>query len=56
MKSVIKFISVIGIALTIVPAFLVFMGILTWDIHADLMLAGTILWFCSAPFWIKEKS
>ena len=56
MKIIIKLISVIGIALTVIPAFLVFMGNLSWDTHANLMLAGTILWFCSAPFWIKEKS
>lgn len=55
MKAFLILISILGLALTVVPAFLVFFGIITWDAHAKLMLAGMILWFGSAPFWMKPK-
>lgn len=52
MTAILKAISFVGLALTIVPAFLVFAGIIVWDTHATLMLLGTVLWFGSAPFWM----
>jgi hypothetical protein len=24
-----------------------------WQLHSQLMLVGMILWFASAPFWMK---
>ncbi|ARA94149.1 hypothetical protein AWN76_013965 [Rhodothermaceae bacterium RA] len=53
MSLVLKLLSAAGLGLTIVPAFLVFAGRLTWEAHANLVLAGTILWFVTAPFWMK---
>ena len=55
MNYALKMISGIGLSFTVVPAFLVFMGEITWELHALLMLIGTVLWFASAPFWMKEK-
>ena len=55
MKNVLKLGSFAGLALTVVPAFFVFAGAITWDLHAALMLIGTVLWFGTAPFWMKEK-
>jgi len=54
MKSVLKLISFVGLALTLFPAFLVFSGVMTWDRYATWMLVGTLLWFLSAPFWMKQ--
>jgi hypothetical protein len=49
-------ISFPGLALTVVPAFLVFMGGMSWGAHAGLMLLGAVLWFGSGPFWEKMES
>lgn len=49
----VKLISVLGLALTVVPAFLVFAGVIVWQTHAQLMLLGAVLWFASAPFWMR---
>ncbi len=43
-----------GLGLTIIPAVLVASGGLRWQTHADLMIAGMILWFVTAPFWMKK--
>ena len=53
MKTFLKAVSFIGLALTIVPAFLVYHNTITWDSHALLMLVGTVLWFLTAPFWMR---
>jgi hypothetical protein len=55
MTIALKVVSYLGLGLTLIPAFLVFAGILSWNIHALLMMVGTVLWFITAPFWIKEK-
>lgn len=56
MQVILKLISFVGLCLTIVPAFLVFAGSIELSLNKNLMLAGTLLWFCTAPFWMnKEK-
>ena len=55
MKNVLKVISIGGLALTVIPAFFVFAGDISWDRHATLMLIGTVLWFSTAPFWMKGE-
>ena len=55
MKTVAKIVSYICLLLTLVPSFLVFMGEITLETNKDLMLAGTIGWFISAPFWMNNK-
>jgi hypothetical protein len=55
MKHLLKAGSVAGLALTIVPAFLVFAGTLTWRTHAVLMAVGALLWFGTAPFWMLKR-
>lgn len=55
MKNIAKIISYLCLVLTIVPSFLVFMGKITADTNKDLMLAGTIGWFITAPFWMNKK-
>jgi hypothetical protein len=54
MKNLLKLISFIGLGLTVVPAFLVFMGIVSFDTNKMLMLFGSICWFGTAPFWINK--
>ena len=55
MTSLALFISMAGLGLTVIPAFLVFTGHITWDTHARLMLLGALTWFCSAPFWMSRE-
>lgn len=56
MRYLLKAGSFLGLALTVVPAFLVFSGRLTWDTHVVLMGVGTLLWFGTAPFWMVDES
>ena len=55
MRTVLIFISLSGLCLTIIPAIFVFFGSLDLSSHKNLMILGTFLWFCSAPFWIKKE-
>jgi hypothetical protein len=56
MKNVLKIISLIGLLLTVVPSFLVFYDIIVKSTHFILMGIGTLLWFISAPLWMKGTS
>jgi len=47
--------SVAGLALTLFPAFFVFAQKTSWNTHATLMAVGMVLWFVSAPFWMKKS-
>ena len=55
MRYLLKTGSFIGLGLTVVPAFLVFSGKLTWDVHVVLMAVGALLWFVTAPFWMVKE-
>lgn len=55
MKSLLKLVSLIGLIVTIVPAFLVFADVITLSNSKVLMMVGTLLWFASAPFWMNKK-
>ena len=54
MKNLIKVISYIELGLTLVPAFLVFVGNIDLDSNKMLMLFGTIIWFVTAPIWMNK--
>jgi len=56
MKTVLKIISAIGLALTLVPAIFVFMQAIEFSTHKSLMTIGMLLWFLSTPFWMKQQS
>lgn len=55
MTALLKILSFAGLGLTVVPAFFVFAGTISWDTHALLMLVGTLLWFGTSPFWVKHE-
>lgn len=55
MKIAIKILSYIGLALTIIPVFFVLNGSMSDETYKSLMLAGTIGWFVTAPFWIFKS-
>jgi len=54
MKLLVKFISYIGLGLTLLPAFFVFSGNLSLDSGKILAFIGTIIWFVSAPSWMNK--
>ncbi len=54
MKKTMFVLSLIGLVLTAMPAVLVFLNLLSWQTHANLMLLGTVLWFVAAPWWMRE--
>jgi hypothetical protein len=56
MKTIVKLSSFLSLALTVFPAFFVFLNKISWQTHANLMLAGAILWFLTAPAWMKRRS
>ena len=56
MKKILMIISYIGLAFTIIPSILVVNGVLTLQNHFWLMSIGMVLWFATAPFWMKSKS
>jgi len=56
MRTVTIILSYVGLGLTVIPSFFVFAGKISWNAHAQLMMAGTLLWFATAPFWIKKRT
>ncbi len=55
MRTVAIITALIGLALTIVPSFFVFLGNISWGDHAQLMFIGMILWFIFAPIGMKSR-
>lgn len=55
MRLLLQLLSFLGLALTIVPAVLVFMRQLPFQTHITLMFIGMVLWFGATPFWINRK-
>jgi uncharacterized membrane protein YphA (DoxX/SURF4 family) len=56
MKKILMFLSYFALALTILPSILVLKGLITLQNNFMLMGIGMILWFATAPFWMKSKS
>lgn len=55
MKTFLKILSYGGLILTILPSLLVLSGRMELETHYHWTLAGTVLWFATAPFWIDRK-
>lgn len=54
-KAILIILSFIALAMTVVPAFLVFANVISLQEHKHYMFAGTIIWFATAPFWMGKK-
>ncbi|MDH5398729.1 MAG: hypothetical protein OEX02_11310 [Cyclobacteriaceae bacterium] len=55
MKTIVlQALSGVGLLMTILPAILVFTGHLENGLFA-LTALGTLLWFVTAPLWLKEQ-
>ncbi len=55
-KKILIVISMIGLALTIVPSILSFKDVIPMEDHFSYMVLGMICWFVTAPLWMKTKS
>ncbi len=56
MNTFLKLSSFIGLGLTVIPSFLIFAQTITWKTYLTLMTIGTVLWFLTAPFWMRKES
>ena len=54
MRMSLKVVSWLGLALTLLPSLFVFGGALSLDTFENLVLAGSVLWLATAPFWINQ--
>ena len=55
MTNILRLLSAAGLALTIIPSVLAWYGYIPWLTHAQLMFAGMVLWFVTAPFWMNKE-
>lgn len=55
MKKSAFIISLICLALTLLPSFFVYAGKISLESSKTLMLIGTIGWFLTAPYWMNQK-
>lgn len=56
MSMLLKLLSFVALGLTVIPGFLIFSQIIAWNAYLTLMTVGTVLWFFTAPFWMKKES
>jgi hypothetical protein len=56
MKTLWSSLSLIALLATIVPAILVFFGIMELGTQKGIMTGGMILWFIAAPLYMKKKN
>lgn len=53
--SIAKPVSWSSLALIVVPPILFFTGAISQETMANLLLAGTFIWFISAALWMKSE-
>lgn len=54
MKLLLKPISYVGLALTVISPLLVWAGKLDMATNYKLLIVGMVLWFGTAIFWVKK--
>ncbi len=55
MKNLLKLLGFAALALTIVPPSLVVAGMLSEGSMKLLLAIGAVLWFATAPLWMKSE-
>ena len=53
--TLLKILSYLALAGTIIPSLLVFLGEMDLSINKKIMAVSMLLWFVTAPFWINGK-
>lgn len=54
--TVLKIISYLALAGTIMPSLLVFFSEMDIQTNKNIMAVSMVVWFVSAPFWINKKT
>jgi hypothetical protein len=55
MKTALRLVSYLGLALSVVPGFFVMAGSLSMPAYYKIINVGMVLWFATAVFWIKAE-
>jgi hypothetical protein len=55
MKILLSSLAFVGLLATVLPSILVCFGAIELGIHKTIMVIGMILWFVSAPFFMRRK-
>ena len=57
MKStILKFVSFLALAGTIIPSMLVFFGDMDLQTNKTIMAISMVVWFATVPFWINKNA
>lgn len=56
LKLLLRIVSYIGLCLTLIPSFFVFIDKIDIGTNKILMLIGTVVWFIISPFWINKEA
>ena len=56
MKTILRPISYLGLALSLLPSLFFANGMITMQTSKTIMVVGMFLWFGTAVFWIKKSS
>ncbi len=56
MKTLLKILSYLALAGTIVPSIMVFMEKMDIDTNKNIMTVSMVIWFITAPFWVNKKA
>jgi hypothetical protein len=55
MRTALKFISFLGLILTLLPSFLHFYGVIEFEQHKWATFLGTALYLSTAPLWMNKN-
>lgn len=56
MRTFLKYLSFVGLALVIAPVLAYVAGALDRGAMSTVMLVGTLIWFVSVPFWMGRTT
>lgn len=56
MKKVVFILSLLCLLLTLLPSIFVYLQLISLETNKALMLAGTIGWFLTAPYWMNKPA
>lgn len=56
MRTLLKFVSALALALTVAPAILFFRGSLDLVQVKTAMLVAAVVWFLATPFWMGQST
>lgn len=55
MNNIAKLVSLVALAVTVLPCLLYFAGTISHDVVKWSSLAGTIVWFIATPTWMGRE-